>query len=108
MNPNFFMKLIRSNILHITILVFSIILGVFIGSTVYYFVANYLIINALNILCLLITFLIFSFPLKVKLDSVFFLVDILTGIILISFYPFGQGYIIVLLFIFVQKLFKLI
>ena len=102
------MKLIRSNILHIIILIFSIVLGIFIGSTIYYFAANYLIINALNILCLLITLFILSFPLKVKLDSKFFLTDIFVGIVLISFYPFGQGYIIVLLFVLVQKLLRII
>ncbi len=98
----------NKNIVVIVLKFIGILSGsILLGSSLYYFVSRLLIVNSINILSLFVILFILAQVFKMNYISKLFIINLLVGSALVSFYPFGQGFIIVMLLITSQKLLKL-
>ena len=84
------------------------IIGILIGSFFYYYSLKYIVINALSILAINETLLILALFQKIDYSKRLFIVDLIVANLLVSYYPFGQGLIIIIIIIFAQRLLKLL
>lgn len=86
------------------IIVLSILVSIFLVP----YIQDYLIFEPLAIVSIWFIGLILGIMLKVNYSGALFVVNLIIGTLIVSYYSFGQGLIVVLLLVFLEKLFKLI
>jgi len=99
---------LKINYLYHALVVIIFTIGILIGSFLYYYSLKYIVINALSILAINGTLLILALFQKIDYSKRLFIINLVVANLLVSYYPFGQGMIIIMIIIFAQRLLKLL
>jgi hypothetical protein len=83
-------------------------IAILVGTFFHFYLKKIMIFDPANVLTIWIVNLFLMLSFKSDYTKTIFVINLIIGTFLVSFYPFGQGLTIVLLLLFSQKLFKLL
>jgi|GEM_PF-5651009 len=89
-------------------LILVLAIGVLAGTFLYTLSKRYLVFSASNVMAIWMISFIFALITRSSYGSKLFLFDLILGSFLVSFYPFSQGFFIILLILLAEKLFKIL
>lgn len=98
----------RQNFLKVIALLLIVALSVFVGTLIFSITDSLFLWDAIDLMSFWVILFILAIVLKIDNKNPLFIINMVLGSFIVSYFQFGQGYLIILMMVIIQKLFKLL